>query len=125
MSLYAIARSLLTHSSRQESQPSKAVLKSSTQNPLRKRDVASRVCAALFGGYAAASALSMLFARVMPLPKADATTAAILLTTILYLAAILWVFSAASPSRVWAVLIGITAVAGGVTYAFILAGGRS
>lgn len=124
MSLHAIARSLLTHSSRQEVQANQNGLKSSTRSPLRKRDVASRVCAAFFGGYAAASTVSMLLARVMPLPKADATTAAILLTPILYLVAILWAFSVAAPSRAWAVLIAITVIAGGATYAFILMGGR-
>lgn len=124
MSIYAAARSLLAPRSRQGCQPRKAVLKSSTRSPLRKRDVTSRVCAALFGGYAAASAVSMLLARVMPLPKADATTAAILLTPILYLVAILWAFSVAAPSRAWAVLVAITVIAGGMTYAFILMGGR-
>jgi len=124
VSLYAAARSLLARSSRQGAQQNKDVLKSSLRTPRRKRDVASRVCASFFGGYAAASAVSMLLARVTPLPKADATTAAILLTPILYLVAILWAFSAASPSRAWAVLVTITALAGGVTYAFILVGGR-
>ncbi len=124
MSLQDIARSLLTHSSGQGSEPRKGVLKSLTGNPPRKRDVASRVCAALFGGYATASVVSMLLARVMPLPKAEATTSAILLTPILYLAAILWSFSAASPTRAWALLIGLTAIAGSLTYAFILLGGR-
>jgi hypothetical protein len=66
----------------------------------------------------------MLLARVMPLPKADATTAAILLTPILYLVAILWASSFAAPSRAWAVLVAITVIAGGMTYAFILMGGR-
>jgi len=124
VSLHVIARSLLTHSSRQGFQPNQNGLNSSTRSPLRKRDVASRVCAAFLGGYAAASAVSMLLARVMPLPKADATTAAILLTPILYLVAILWAFSTASPSRAWAVLVAITVIAGGITYAFILMGGR-
>lgn len=124
MSIYAAARSLLAPGSCQGGQPNKDVLKSSPRSPLRKRDVASRVCAAFFGGYGAASTVSMLLARVMPLAKADATTVAILLTPILYLLAILWAFSAASPSRAWAVLVAITVIAGGMTYAFILMGGR-
>lgn len=124
MSLYTIARMLPTRSFRQESEQGAALLKSPTRNPLRKRDVASRICAALFGGYASASASSMLLARLMPVPKADATAMAILLTPVLYLAAMLWAFSAPSPSRAWVVLLCITVLAGGVTWALILIGGR-
>ena len=92
--------------------------------PARKRDVASRVCAALIGGYVAVSAVSMLLARVVPLPKAGATTTAILSTPILFVAVILWAFSARSPSRAWLVLVVVTLIAGGTTWGLIIVGGR-
>lgn len=101
-----------------------AILNSPIQSPTRKRDVASRICAALFGGYIAASACSMLLARVMPLSKAGATAMGILSTPILYLAAILWAFSAPSPSRAWLVLGVVALIAGGLAWGLILVGGR-
>ncbi len=101
-----------------------AIVKTPIQGSTRKRDVASRLCAALFGGYAAASAFSMLVARLVPLPKASATTTAILTTPILYLATILWAFSARSPSRAWLVLIAVTLLVGGLTWGLIILRGR-
>ncbi|WP_063922932.1 DUF3649 domain-containing protein [Cupriavidus basilensis] len=92
--------------------------------PLRKREVISRVCAAIFGGYAATAALAVLLARLLPLPKASATTAAILSTALLYLCAILWAFAARSPSRVWAVLGTVALVAGALSWRLIAWGGR-
>ena len=93
-------------------------------SPTCKRDVASRACAALLGGYVAVSAISMLLARMVPLPKAGATTAAILSTPILFVVVILWVFSARSPSRAWLVLVVVTLIAGGTTWGLIIVGGR-
>ncbi len=101
-----------------------ATLKTPTLGSTRKRDVASRLCAALFGGYVAASTFSMLVARLVPLPKAGATTMAILTTPILYSATILWAFSARSPSRAWLVLIAVTLLAGGLTWGLIIVRGR-
>ncbi|ADV83675.1 DUF3649 domain-containing protein [Terriglobus saanensis] len=94
------------------------------QSRARKKDVTSRVCAALFGGYFAGTAFSMLVARLVPLAKVEATTTAILCTPILYVAAILWAFSARSPSRAWLVLILIAVIAGGLTLGLIIVKGR-
>ena len=94
------------------------------QSPLRKRDVASRVCAAIFGGYVTATALSVLLARVLPLTKASAVTTAIMVSPLLYLATILWAFAARSPSRAWSGL-GTAAFVAGVLAAGLIAwGGR-
>jgi len=79
----------------------------------RKRDLVSRVAAAVLGSYAVATTLSMLLARLLPWPKASATTAAILSGGPIYLCAVLWAFGAASPSRVWLVL-GAVALASGM-----------
>ncbi len=101
------------------------ILTSSMQDRSRKRDIVSRVCAALIGGYFAASASSMLLARVVPLPKDGATATAILSTPILYLVAIIWAFSAPSPSRAWVILVVVALIAGGLTWCLVIVGGRS
>lgn len=96
----------------------------SAQSPPRKRDVVSRVCAAIFGGYVAAAALSVLLARLLPLAKASAVTTAIMATPLLYLAAILWAFAARSPSRAWAGQGIVTVVAGFLGAGLIAWGGH-
>ena len=92
-----------------------ASLNSSAERAVRRRDIASRLCAAVFGGYVAAAALSLLLARVLPMSKSGATATAILSTPVLFLAAILWAFAARSPSRAWLVLVLTTLVCAGMT----------
>ncbi|SKC74406.1 DUF3649 domain-containing protein [Paraburkholderia hospita] len=101
-----------------------ALPNSPAQPPLRKRDVVSRICAALFGGYAAAAALSVLLARLLPLSKPNATTVAIMAIALLYLGAMLWAFAARSPSRAWAVLVVVALAASALSWALIAWGGR-
>lgn len=101
-----------------------ALLNSPVQSPLRNRDIVSRVCAAIFGGYAAAASLSVLVARMLPLTKANATTTAILCNPMLYLGAILWAFRARSPSRAWAVLGAVALAAGVLSFGLIALGAR-
>ncbi|PYE19839.1 uncharacterized protein DUF3649 [Paraburkholderia silvatlantica] len=102
-----------------------ALPRPSVQSPVRsKRDVVSRVCAAIFGGYVVATALSVLLARLLPLSKASAVTAAIMVTPVLYLAAMLWAFAARSPSRAWVGQGIVTLVAGLLAAGLIAWGGR-
>ena len=101
-----------------------ALPNSLAQPPLRTRDVVSRICAALFGGYAAAAALSVLLARLLPLSKPNTTTAAIMATALLYLGAMLWAFAARSPSRAWAVLVAVALAASALSWGLIAWGGR-
>jgi len=63
--------------------------------------VASRVLAAALGGYALASALTVLLALIWPLPKSQAVLAATMLSFTLYAAAVIWVFSVRSVTRAW------------------------
>lgn len=90
----------------------------------RYRDVASRVCAAFIGGYVVASAVSMLIARLLPISEAPATAVAILLAPLLYLSAILWVFTARSPARGWFGIGIVTALSALAVCGSIRIGGR-
>ncbi|MFT3978767.1 MAG: iron transporter [Sphingomonas bacterium] len=58
--------------------------------------VASRVVAALIGGYGAAAAVAMASARWLPLSRAEAATAATLIAMLALPAAVIWVFAARS-----------------------------
>lgn len=92
--------------------------------PSRRRDVISRVCASLIGGYIAASLVSMLIARFLPLPASSATTIGMLCVPFLYLVTILWAFSARSPSQGWLGIGGVSAFAAAMVWASISIGGR-
>lgn len=72
--------------------------------------VASRVVAAAVGGYALASALTVLLALVWPLPRAQAVLASTMLGFVWYTAAVMWVFTAKSATRAWVGMVLPTAV---------------
>jgi len=90
----------------------------------RRRDIASRVCAALLGGYVVASVLSMLVARVLPFAAPTATAVALLVAPLLYLAAILWVFAVKSLARGWLGIGVVTVLSGMLVWESIRMGGR-
>lgn len=63
--------------------------------------VASRIVAAIVGGYAFANAVGVLLTRILPMPRADAVLTATLASFALYAAAILWAFAARSARLAW------------------------
>jgi hypothetical protein len=67
----------------------------------RRRDVASRVVAAIAGGYLAAAMVTAVLARSLPLLRADATTLAMLLSFFVYAGFVLAVFGASTTRRAW------------------------
>lgn len=76
---------------------------------VRAAAIASRVLAALVGGWAFAWGFVMLalaLGRRAGLSYADAQTLAWLLVFLLYVATVCWTFSARSAARVWLVLLG-------------------
>ena len=82
-----------------------------TPSPSRRRRlaIASRVLAALGGGWVFAWGFVMLalaLGRLAGLSYADAQTLAWLLVFLVFVATICWSFSAESGMRVWAVLVG-------------------
>lgn len=63
--------------------------------------VASRIVAAVVAGYALASAVSILFALLLPVSKAEAVLASTMLSFAVYAGIVIWVFHARSATRAW------------------------
>lgn len=63
--------------------------------------VAQRTLAAVVGGYALATASGILLSWILPMPRFEAVTVAMLLAFVVYTAAILWAFAARSLWRMW------------------------
>ena len=57
--------------------------------------------AAVVGGYAAANAVALGLAQILPMSRGDAVMTGILLTYLVYAAAVVWVFAARSARRAW------------------------
>lgn len=75
--------------------------------------IASRVCAAIIGGYTFTSAFTILLAALLPLPKAEAVLGASLPGFAVYVLTIIWVFATNSVTKIWAyLLIGSTLMTG-------------
>ena len=70
--------------------------------------VASRVVAAILGGYALTALATMALAISLPMSKAEASMAATLLSFLIYTCAVIWVFATRTAMRAW---IGIVAPA--------------
>ncbi|CAB5716267.1 Protein of uncharacterised function (DUF3649) [Delftia tsuruhatensis] len=76
--------------------------------------VLSRLLAAVFGGYALASALAAFLAGALPGARVDAVLAGMQWSFVLHLLAVIWAFSPVSVGRVWLGLLVPTAVLGAV-----------
>lgn len=72
--------------------------------------VASRVVAAVVGGYALTSAATVLLALLWPLPQAEAVLAASMLSFLLYAGVIVWIFAVKRLRTVWLGLLSATAL---------------
>ena len=72
----------------------------------------SRIAAALFGGYVLSNLLSLALAGLLPLSRADTVLTAMQLSFVVYVAAVVWVFSARSAGQAWAGLLLPSVVAG-------------
>jgi hypothetical protein len=79
-----------------------------------KLEILSRVLAAVAGGYALASAATLLLAAVLPQARAEAVLTATLLSFVVYTAAVVWVFAQHRLGRVWVGLLGLSALLGGL-----------
>lgn len=99
-------------------------VQTSMSEPTRYRwAVASRVAAAIFGGYALVSALTVLLALVWPLPQAQALMASTMLSFTLYTVVVIWVFATRSATRAWVGLLAGTLVA--TSLCWLLRGGAA
>lgn len=63
--------------------------------------VLARALAAILGGYALASAATVLLSLSLPLARVDAVAIGTLLSFVVYTCAVLWVFAARSALRAW------------------------
>jgi len=85
--------------------------------------VASRVLAAVLGGYALTSAATVLLALIWPLPQAQAVMASSMLSFSLYTAIIVWIFATKRVRTLWAGLIAATALCGALAWLLLPGGG--
>lgn len=63
--------------------------------------IASRVVAAVVGGYGLATLVALAVAALLPVPRGEAVLAATISSFVAYLFAALWVFAARSAARAW------------------------
>lgn len=66
----------------------------------------SRIVAAVFGGYALA-ALASIAPLALPVDVSQAVLSGMLVSFIVYAAAVIWVFAARSAARAWAGLLAV------------------
>lgn len=78
--------------------------------------LASRVAAALIGGYALAYFGAGALARLLPLANSEAVVVASLLGLLLYALAIMGVFAARSAGRAWGVLVMLVLPCAAIMY---------
>lgn len=72
--------------------------------------IASRVAAAIVGGYVLTSAVTVLMALLWPAPKAEAVLWATLLSFTVYTVVVIWVFTTRTATRAWVGLVAGTAL---------------
>ncbi|WP_347904209.1 DUF3649 domain-containing protein [Pseudomonas purpurea] len=63
--------------------------------------VTSRICAALFGGYAVAALASVSLSVWLPIPRAEAVVSAMMTSFLVYLVAVLWCFACRTAWQAW------------------------
>lgn len=72
--------------------------------------VLSRIVAATVGGYALASAVTVLLTLLWPASKSQAVLATNMLSFVWYTIAVMWVFSTKSATRAWVGMVLPTAM---------------
>lgn len=87
--------------------------------------VLSRIVAATVGGYALASAATVLLTLLWPLPKGQAVLATNMLGFVWYTLAVMWVFSTKSATRAWVGMVLPTALIALLSFLLIPAGAAS
>lgn len=82
--------------------------------------IVSRVIAAALGGYVLSSATAACLALALPLARSEAVLTGTMVSFIVYVCAVLWVFAASSAWRAWIGLILPTIMLGGAVLIFRL-----
>lgn len=96
--------------------------KTTTPTAAYRWSVASRVAAAALGGYALASAATVLLALLWPVPRAQGVLWATMLSFAVYTVAVIWVFCARSATRAWVGMAVGTAVCAGLAWLWMWGG---
>lgn len=84
--------------------------------------VFSRIVAATVGGYALATAMTVLLTLLWPAPKGQAVLATNMLGFVWYTIAVMWVFSTKSATRAWLGMLLPAALIALLSFLLILAG---
>ncbi|WP_370679472.1 hypothetical protein [Comamonas sp. GB3 AK4-5] len=71
--------------------------------------ILSRLLAAVLGGYALASAVAVLLAAALPIPRAEAVLAGMQWSFVAHVVVAIWAFSPVSQARMWGWLLGLSA----------------
>jgi hypothetical protein len=79
--------------------------------------IASRTIAAVFGCYAASTAIAMALARLLPMSRAEASTAATMIGVLVLPALVMMVFAVRTAWRAWGWVLGLTLA--GAAFAWI------
>ncbi|HEX8595517.1 MAG TPA: DUF3649 domain-containing protein [Pseudomonas sp.] len=77
------------------------VAKGSAVSMAYRLAVASRILAAVFGGYLVAALTSVCITQWIPMPRADAVITGMLLSFLAYLVAVLWCFACRTAWQAW------------------------
>lgn len=89
----------------------------------RRVDVALRTLAGLVMGYVVAGLSAAVLARVLPMPKIEATTTGMLASFAVYGGIAVWAFGDPKTWRVWAGLLGASLLLAGVLWLSFYLGG--
>ena len=76
--------------------------------------VASRVLAAVFGGYLLAALGSVCITLLLPVPRGEATVSGMMSSFVFYLLAVLWCFACRSAWRAWGGVLGACLALGAI-----------
>ncbi len=79
--------------------------------------VLSRCLAAIFGGYALAAASTVFLSLALPMPRAEAVYLASLLSYVVFVIAVLWVFATRTAGRAWLGVVLPTIILSSLIYA--------
>lgn len=92
----------------------------SRRNISHRLAVASRVLAALAGGYLLANAFAILLARLLlvtsMMSRADGVLTAVILSFLVYAGAVLWAFATRNATRAWAGLLLLAGAFGAIAW---------
>jgi hypothetical protein len=67
-----------------------------------RASVLSRLCAAVFGGYALAAVFTVVLSTYLPQDEQEAVLTGTMLSFLVYALAVMWVFAARDTWRAWA-----------------------